>query len=72
MIQLLNKIKITERKQRKSITTQMGGENVACVANNVHIKEDRCSQIISIMTSAIYQEQRKLAPALRHAFLAVK
>ncbi len=26
------------------------------------------SQIISIMSNTIYQEQRKLAPALRHAF----
>ncbi len=30
--------------------------------NNVHIKE-HSSQIISIMTSVIYQEQRKLPPA---------
>ncbi len=33
--------------------------------NNAHIKEHRRSRIISIMTSAIYQEQRKLLPALK-------
>ncbi len=36
--------------------------------NNVHIKENRCRHLISIMTSAIYQVQHKLAPALKHAF----
>ncbi len=31
----------------------------------VHIKEHRRSRIVSITTSAIYQEKRNLAPALR-------
>ncbi len=38
-------------------------------AQNAHIKEHRRSQNISIMTSAIYQDQCKLLPALGHAFL---
>ncbi len=42
----------------------MGGENsVGDLLTNAHIKEHKRSQIISIMTSAIYQEQRKLLPA---------
>ncbi len=40
--------------------------------DNAYIKEHRRSQIISIMTSSIYQEQRKLPAALRHAFFGIK
>ncbi len=32
--------------------------------NNTHINEHICSQIISIMTSVLYREQRILSPAL--------
>ncbi len=44
------------------------GKFCVLFTDNAHIKEHRRNQIISIMTSAIYQEQRKLLPALRHAF----
>ncbi len=34
----------------------------------MHTLKNTHSQIISIMSNTIYQEQHKLAPALRHAF----
>ncbi len=47
----------------------MGGENSAGDLLTMRTLKKRRSQIISKMTSAIYREQRKLPPALRHAFL---
>jgi len=39
--------------------------------DDVQMKEQRCSWIISIMTNAIYQEQCKLVSGLAHAFLGL-
>ncbi len=50
--------------EHNSIKASMGGENSKCdFTDKVHIKEHRLQHLISIMTSEIYQEQRKLPPA---------
>ncbi len=53
--------------ERNSIEAPMGGKNYACdLLTMCTMCTHRRSQIISIMTGEIYQEQRKLLPALKH------
>ncbi len=50
----------------------MGGENSAGALRTMcRLKEKDTTKIISIMTSAIHQQQHKLPPDLSHAFMAL-
>ncbi len=51
-----------------SIKAPMRGDNSVGDLPTMHTLKNRWNQIISIMTSAIYQEQRKLPPASIHFF----